>query len=210
MNAWFLGTGGDAANDLGVVEIVGRVSSGRTSLLLARLAAATRAGGVVALVDVDVTLDVASAARAGVDLRRLLWVRTGGRRDRALSAVHLLTRCTGFALLALDAGEAPPRITLASAFRLKRAVRAAGATLVVVGRHRVMGAAADVAVEAVHDGCDWTGAGPRARRLDALRTRLHLVRPHAATHPRAGGGPWPRPARFVSEDGSAFLRGIGA
>lgn len=196
MDAWIPATDRDSANDVGIVEIAGRVSSGRTSLLLAWLAAATRAGGAVALVDVDATLDVASAARAGVDLRRLLWVRAGGRRDRALSAVHLLARCPGFALLALDAGEAPPRLTLASAFRLKRAVRAARATLVVVGRHRVMGSAADVAIETIQDACEWTGAGSRTARLDAVRTRLHLVRPHSATHPRAGGGPWPRRARW--------------
>jgi hypothetical protein len=195
MNAFILRTALDT-REPAIVEVVGRLSSGRTSLVLGWLAAATRAGGAVALVDVDATLDVASAARAGVDLRRLLWVRAAGRRDRAIAAIHLLARCPGFTLLVLDAGEAPPRLTLTAAFQLKHAMRAARATLVVVGRCRVMGAAADVAIETVQDGCEWAGAGSRVRRLDAVRSRLHLVRPHAAGHPRAGGGPWPRDARW--------------
>lgn len=179
-----------------VVEIVGRVSSGRTSLLLAWLGDATRAGGAVALIDVDHTFDPVSATRAGIDLRRVLWVRASGRRDRALSALGLLARCPGFALVALDAGEVPPRLTLTHAFRLKRALR--GSALVVVGRRRVMGVAADLAIETVQEECEWTGAGSRPRRLDAVRTRLQLVRPQAATHPRACGIVWPRRARWIA------------
>src|SRR5580765_1978953 len=58
-------------------EICGPASSGRTSVLLAALAAATRRQEVCALVDATDTLDAVSAAAAGVDLERLLWVRCG-------------------------------------------------------------------------------------------------------------------------------------
>jgi recombination protein RecA len=58
-------------------EICGSASSGRTSVLLAALAAATRREEVCALVDATDALDAASAASAGVDLERLLWVRCG-------------------------------------------------------------------------------------------------------------------------------------
>ena len=65
-------------------EICGSASSGRTSVLLAALAAATRREEVCALVDTTDALDAVSAAAAGVDLKRLLWVRCGkadvGRR----------------------------------------------------------------------------------------------------------------------------------
>jgi hypothetical protein len=186
----------DAVRQGAVVEIVGRVSSGRTSLLHAWLADATRAGAAVGLIDVDHTFDATSAARAGVDLRRVLWVQGGGRRDHALSAVLLLARCTGFALVVLDAGEVPPRLTPTAAFRLKRALR--GRVLLVVGRRRVMGAAADVALETVQEGCEWTGAGARGRRLAAVCTKLELLRPQSALHPRAGGTAWPRRARWTA------------
>lgn len=196
MEPWKLpGSGFDAGRGGAVVEIVGRVSSGRTSLLHAWLADATRAGAAVALIDVDHTFDAESAARAGVDLRRVLWVQSGGRRDHALSAVGLLARCPGFALVALDAGEVPPRLTPLAAFRLKRMLR--GSVLLVVGRRRVMGSAADLAFETIQEGCEWTGAGFRARRLAAVCTELQLLRPQAATHPRAGGG-WPRRARWLA------------
>jgi RecA DNA recombination protein len=56
-------------------EICGPTSSGRTSLLLAALAAATQRQEVCALVDTTDALDPVSAAAAGVDFERLLWVR---------------------------------------------------------------------------------------------------------------------------------------
>src|SRR5262245_49673079 len=56
-------------------ELVGARSSGRTSMLLRMMAAATARGELVALVDALDTLDVSSAAAAGVDLDRLLWIR---------------------------------------------------------------------------------------------------------------------------------------
>lgn len=58
-------------------EICGSASSGRTSVLLAALAAATRREEVCALVDATDALDAVSATAAGVDLERLLWVRCG-------------------------------------------------------------------------------------------------------------------------------------
>src|ERR1700687_2198494 len=56
-------------------EICGPASSGRTSVLLSALAAATRRQEVCALVDTTDALDVVSAAAMGVELERLLWIR---------------------------------------------------------------------------------------------------------------------------------------
>jgi hypothetical protein len=58
-----------------LTEICGPASSGRTTLLLAALAAAARCGEFCVLVDASAALDPRSAADAGVDLDRLLWVR---------------------------------------------------------------------------------------------------------------------------------------
>src|SRR5262245_15764816 len=58
-----------------ITEVVGRLSSGRTSLVRTWLADVTARGGATALVDADDTFDPSSGARAGIDLRRLLWVR---------------------------------------------------------------------------------------------------------------------------------------
>jgi hypothetical protein len=58
-----------------LTEICGPASSGRTTVLLAALAAATGRGEFCALVDAGDALDPQSAAAAGVELERLLWVR---------------------------------------------------------------------------------------------------------------------------------------
>ena len=60
-----------------ITEMVGAESSGRTSLALSFLASTTRSGSVGAWIDVLNTLDPESAAAAGVDLSRMLWVRCG-------------------------------------------------------------------------------------------------------------------------------------
>jgi len=68
-------TGGLARGCL--TEICGTASSGRTSVLLFALARATKRGEVCALVDASDAFDPASAAAAGMEMSRLLWVRCG-------------------------------------------------------------------------------------------------------------------------------------
>jgi recombination protein RecA len=68
-------TGGIARGCL--TEICGAASSGRTSVLLSVLARATQRGEVCALVDASDAFDPASAAAAGMEMNRLLWVRCG-------------------------------------------------------------------------------------------------------------------------------------
>src|SRR5438445_10343518 len=57
-----------------LTEVCGRASSGRTSLLLAVIAATTRRQEICALVDTSDAFDPLSATAAGVDFKRLLWV----------------------------------------------------------------------------------------------------------------------------------------
>jgi len=69
-----------------LTEIFGPDSSGRTSLLLSLLAQMTAREEACALVDSTDAFDPLSAEAAGVDLRRLLWVRCAraGIRDSGL------------------------------------------------------------------------------------------------------------------------------
>ncbi|HSY92916.1 MAG TPA: hypothetical protein VK812_16215 [Candidatus Binatus sp.] len=69
-----------------LTEICGPSSSGRTTLLLAALAAATRRGEFCAVVDASDALDPHSVAAAGVELERLLWVRCGEDAPRKNSS----------------------------------------------------------------------------------------------------------------------------
>ena len=56
-------------------EVVGPQSSGRTTVVWRWMAAATRRGDTVALVDTFDRFDPESAVACGIDLERLLWIR---------------------------------------------------------------------------------------------------------------------------------------
>lgn len=119
-----------------LTEICGSASSGRTTVLLSALAAATRRGECCAVVDAGDALDSQSVADAGVELDRLLWVRCGesspqkllragsnpekknfGKSESSseqpleqlLRATDLLLESGGFGLIALDLGDLPPQ-----------------------------------------------------------------------------------------------------
>jgi hypothetical protein len=168
-----------------ITEIVGELSSGRTSLMAACLRDVTGAGGMAALVDADGVFDPASAARAGVVLSRLLWVRCGGRRDAALRATDLLARCPGVSLVVLDAGETPPRVSLGAAFRLRQAARRAGVAVLLVGRRQVAGAGATLALRTQQDALAWMGPRRAPTRLAGMSTRVQILRNQGAFLPPA-------------------------
>ena len=125
-------------------EIHGPASSGRTGVLLSLLAHTTRAGALAALVDPLDRLDPGSAAAAGVDLERLLWLRGprgGGEEPRAktladaTAAVATLAGAGLFDVVALDlAGADSERRRLPSTtwLRLQRLVEDAKTALVLV------------------------------------------------------------------------------
>ncbi|MGH9531911.1 MAG: hypothetical protein ACRD2Q_05920, partial [Terriglobales bacterium] len=139
-----------------LTEICGPASSGRTSLLLSLLASATSRGEVCALVDASDAFDPHSAAAAGVELKKLLWVRcgkprgrkqeAGGRKNKlweslspvecALRAVDLLLAAGGFGVVVLDLGDVAPavaqRIPLTSWFRFRRTVENTPTVLVAL------------------------------------------------------------------------------
>jgi recombination protein RecA len=170
-----------------MTELVGPLSSGRTSVLTLCLRTVTRAGGLAALVDVDHVFDPGSADEAGVDLRRVLWVRGEGRRRDALKAIDLLARCPGFRLIALDVGESPPRVSLSVAFRLRLAARRSGASLLIVGARRVLGGAAAFTVQTWRGQVVWVGPSHLPSRLAGMGTGIHVVRNQGA------------PSRIVSQ-----------
>ena len=138
-----------------LTEVCGPVSSGRTSLLLAVMAAATQRQEACALVDVSEAFDPLSAAMAAVNFESLLWIRCGigqtaVRRkntahganrggdnvEQALRVTDLLLQSGGFGLVIIDLGDVPPktarRIPLTSWFRFQRAIEHTPTVLFVV------------------------------------------------------------------------------
>jgi hypothetical protein len=176
--------------DEGITEIVGPLSSGRSSVVVAWLRDVTRTGAVAAVVDMHGAFDPASAARAGVDLGRLLWVRCDGRRHVALQAADLLVRCPGFALVVLDVGETAPRLSLTAAFRLRLAARRAGTRLVILAERRVAGAGSSVALTTERRGLQWSGPPATPTRLARVGTAVTVVRARGARAAEDGGTVW--------------------
>jgi recombination protein RecA len=142
---------------------------GATSLALGTLAAAQAAGGLVAWLDLDGTLDPAVAARRGVTLDWLLVARPHDPSE-AIELAAWIGRSGLIDALVLDLGERglPDRRALD---RLGSLLARAGATSVLVlapaGRD-VAGAVAGVRV-ALHRSC-WLAVG-----ADLIGQRVHAV-----------------------------------
>ena len=111
-----------------LIEICGPASSGRTSIMLAALAAATRRGEFCALLDASDTLDPKSAATAGIDLDRFLWVRCGEdspqKHQNTEKANVAPARYRNAAPDALAGGRASRRTSNESEHRLDQVLRA--------------------------------------------------------------------------------------
>lgn len=173
-------------------EIVGRRSTGRTSVLLQTLASATARGELVALVDALDMLDVESADAAGIDLDRLLWVRghvvpnPGMCRDlnqraleQAIRAFTLILQAGNFGVVAFDVAEAPHdavrRLPFTTWMRLQRLIEGTQTTAVLVGSEPMARSSAGLTLTL---GRGELGLGVRFRRrlFDGLDIEARVVR----------------------------------
>jgi len=185
-------------------ELVGPRSSGRTSLMLQMLAGATARGEIVALVDALDMLDVESAATAGIDLDRLLWVRghvvsnPGLCRDlnqrameQTIRALALILQAGNFGLVVFDVAEAPSdavrRLPFTTWLRLQRIVEGSQTTCVLVGSEPMARSSAGLTLRAEmrdedkgqrDEGKGQKAAGIRfgERLFEGLNIRTRVVR----------------------------------
>jgi hypothetical protein len=144
-------------------EIVGLRSSGRTSLQLQMLAAATARGELVAIVDALDMLDVASASAAGIDLDRLLWIRghvvtnPGMCRDinqraleQAVKALTLVLQAGNFGIVVFDVAEAPTdairRLPFTTWLRLQRIIAGSQTACLLIGTETMARSSAGLTV----------------------------------------------------------------
>lgn len=120
-----------------MTEICGSPCSGRTSLLLASLAERTASGEVCALVDARDSFDPLTGNAAGMDLKKLLWVRCRNL-DQALRATDLLIQAGGFGMVVVDLSDVPARtvrqVPLNAWFRFRRAVEDTPTILLLLGQ----------------------------------------------------------------------------
>lgn len=181
-------------------EMVGPRSSGRTSLMLQAIAAATRRGELVALVDALDMLDPASALAAGIDSSRLLWIRghvvtnPGLCRDlnqrameQAMRALGLVLQAGNFGLVVLDVGEAPAdalrRLPFTTWLRLQRMVEGTQTMGVLVGNEPMSRSAAGLSIRLQATTAAPGHAGRFTGRLfDGLDVEARVARARVQVH----------------------------
>lgn len=164
-------------------EIVGPRSSGRTTVLCRMCAAATARGEVVAVVDTCDRFDPVSAADAGVDLSRLLWIRERRDAPRALKALNLVVQAGGFGLVAFDLADVPAPVVRQFPYttwmRIARVIEGSQTALVLLGADHIARSAggATIALEGASAGGRglWSGAADRARFLRTLDIQPRVV-----------------------------------
>lgn len=174
-------------------EISGPRSSGRMTLLLQLLAAATQRGEVVALVDTFDRLDVSSAIAAGIDLTRLLWIRgqaivatdsaTDLRErttDRALKALNLVLQAGGFALVAIDLADVPMtalrRMPFTTWLRIQRVIEGSDTACLLTTPEPLARSAGGLTL-ALDGQTAWCGSSDRSRRVAGLDVTVRIVSP---------------------------------
>jgi hypothetical protein len=164
-------------------EIVGRRSSGRTSVMLAAMRAAMARDELVSLIDTHDRFDPASASAAGLDLTRLLWIREAGDIPRALKAMNLVLQAGGFGLVVFDLadaeGPAVRGLPFTTWFRLARVIEGSPTVALVVASEHLArssgGATIGLDSPASLSRAVWTGRSNRARLLSGLDVNVRVV-----------------------------------
>jgi len=174
-------------------ELTGPRSAGRTTVLLQVLAAATRRGEVVALVDTFDRLDVASAVAAGVDLDRLLWIRGAAisrtesmdelrdrTLDRAVKALNLVLQAGGFGVVAIDLADVPllalKRLPFTTWLRVQRSIEGSDTACLLVGPEPLARSAGGLTLTLTARPT-WAGTADRSRRFGGLALTMRVVSP---------------------------------
>ena len=197
-----------------LTEIFGEPCSGRTSLLLAALAARTSEAEVCALVDGRDSFDPAAALAAGVNLRQLLWVRCKNI-DQALRATDLLIQGGGFGLLALDLSDIAPRLVrqvpLNVWFRFRRAVENTPTILFLMAQESNAKTCASLVLRLEGEAGVWRETARNVAALEnAVATNRQEKREHTEGNLLEGGKSWAEVvrSRMQSEDGQPKARRV--
>src|SRR5262245_135466 len=156
-----------------ITEISGAASSGRTSTMVSILAEAIAQDEVCALVDGNDTFDPKSAAAAGVELSRLLWVRCH-KLEEVLKSTDLLLQGGGFGRVVMDLTDLPlshvRSIPLASWFRFQRTIENTPTVLLVMSSEGVVKSAAALVLRMKMGVAEWSTI------LNGLNSTVEVIR----------------------------------
>jgi recombination protein RecA len=156
-----------------ITEIFGPLSSGRTSAMISILVQATVQDEVCALVDGNDAFDPESGRTAGLDLKRLLWIRCH-KLDQVMKCTDLLLQGGGFGRVVMDLTDLPlshlRSVSLASWFRFQRTIEKTPTALVVLSPESTVKSAAALVARLEMKGAEWTTL------LEARNVNVEIVR----------------------------------
>ena len=166
----------------GITEIVGPslCSTGRKSLQAQLLASATREQ-FCGLIDASDSFDPRSGQAAGVNLKRVLWIRCGGRGVKALEQAFkasdlLLQGSGGFGLIMVDLAGISERfvrkIPLSTWFRFIRVVEKLDAALIFITPCPVVGTCSSLTLNLSASHIRWSQPLPGSPAHARLSTAL--------------------------------------
>src|SRR4029077_3753662 len=130
-------------------------------------------------------LDVASAAAAGIDLDRLLWIRGScgppeGGLDRALKALNLVLQAGGFACVVIDLADAPlaalKRMPFTTWLRVQRVIEGSDTACVLVVPEPLARSAGWLTL-ILSGRTRWTGDADRNRHLTGADIDIRIASP---------------------------------
>ena len=156
-----------------VTEVAGRGE--RYSIVIATLAAATTLGEAAAFIDLGDGFDPQLGQAAGIDLRRMLWVRPATMKQAVMAAEMI--GATGIQFVALDAGLPPmrgKRAPDAAWVRLARGAESHGCTILVSAPYALTGTTSEAMIATFASRARWLGSGRGPRVLAGIETRLRL------------------------------------
>src|SRR5262249_46265202 len=151
-------------------EVAGRGE--RYSIVIAALAAATRLGEAAAFIDLGDGFDPQLGEAAGIDLRRMLWIRPSTMKQAAMAGE--VNGATRIRLVAVAAGLPPVRKRAPDAawVRLARVAESHGCTMLVSAPYAITGTTSEAMIATYASRAKWIGNG--VPLLAGIETRLRL------------------------------------
>jgi len=159
-----------------MVELTAPRATGRMGVVLVALATVTGGGESAVLVDLGDQLDPVSAEAAGVELRRLLWLRPR-RLPEAVELAETFLQ-TEIPLVVLELGLPPVRGRVATAawIRLRRAATAHGNALLIASPWHLSGHTAEAVLRLEGGRPRWNRRRGTAPLLEGVPLVFRTVR----------------------------------
>lgn len=168
----------------GICEVFGHRGSGKRSLIISLLSNLTRKNKICVVVDCSNSFDPVSAEKSGVNLNKILWIKTFDDPQKAIISTDYLIQASMFGAIWLDLGLCSEtfleKLPGSYWFRFKVGLQDKETSLLITLEESRLRSAAHQSVKVTRESHDWSGESNFQIRTRTNST-LELVRPHKKT-----------------------------